>query len=168
MIKANSAAMKAAAKKAVTGMPTRKYQYVITTPLNYDHTVIPMEGSPDPGLTKPDMALTVPEIMRRFASGRTVNAPYWDDYSGDEDHLTGVDIRTMDISQVHDLLETSRANAARLQHEANRRAYEEKQAQYDQSVIDKWEAKRVEAAKAKEPVEPLKFIQGTLPIDGTK
>lgn len=132
--------------------------------LNYDHHKQPRSVITEPSMTKPDLALTIPEILNRFTSGRKVDVPIFDDFTGDDPSHTGVDIRTMDISEVHELLKVTRENAQRLQHEANLRHYQKQQEEYEKKVIEKYEQRRQE--KNEPEIPPNKFIQLEIPGTG--
>jgi len=115
-------------------------------------------------MTVPDQSLTIPEILKRYASGRPINVKQYDEYTGDDDNQTGVDIRTMDISEVHDLFNVTKANLQKLQTEKNQRLADERAADLEKSIIAKYEARRA-AHKDQPEVESAKFIQLDLPID---
>lgn len=132
---------------------------VWNTPYNYEYTKY-KEAPMPPSETTPDMALTIPEIIKRYASGRSVNVPVYEDYGGDDEHLTGVDVRTLDISEIHDLVETTKTNLAKLQDENNRRIKEDQDKKLEESIIEKFK-KRQEAEKAEN--KPV-YIQTELPI----
>lgn len=114
-------------------------------------------------LTTPDMALTIPEIIKRYASGRNVNVQVYDQYDGDmEDKITGVDIRTLDIVQVSELLEKAKLNIETLQSEQRRRVQAEKDAEIEASIIKKYEARKAEVKEQRK--EPPQLVQMEIPI----
>lgn len=156
----NQKAMKQARERIVSKTPTKPKALVNS--LTYDWRSQPGEKTSLPSLTRPDMALTIPEIMQRYASGRSVNLPVYDDFSGDHDHLTGLDLRTLDISEVHDLLEQTRTNLENLNTERNRRSAEAQRAALEKSIIEKHEARK--SSENVEKLPPPKFIQTSIPI----
>ena len=131
--------------------------------LNYDHTKQPKEANNGESDVKPNQTLTIPEILRRFASGRSIDVPIYDDYQGDGEHLTGVDIRTMDLEEIHQLLEVTRQNINNLKLETDRRRKIQQDEDLEKSIIAKFKA-RQEAEKPQEDNTNPQFIQPKLPI----
>ena len=80
-------------------------------------------------ITIPNQALTVQEIMQRFASGRPIPKSVNMMYTGDD---YTPDVRRMDISEYEDLKEATRIEVERLQKQikdkANIKANKEQQA----------------------------------------
>lgn len=75
--------------------------------LNYDHTAVRREFFRLPSLTVPDMALTPREILERFTQGRSV--PDLSNklvYTGDD---VLPDPRMLDISEIHNMINDSKA-----------------------------------------------------------
>lgn len=131
--------------------------------LNYDYTKQPREENHLPSLTVPDQSLTIPEILKRYASGRSIDVAVFDDYQGEADNLTGVDIRTMDMQEVHELLTITKNNLAKLQQEDSLRRKKEYDEKLEQSIIAKFKV-RTEAGKPSEQQTPSQFIQPKLPL----
>lgn len=129
--------------------------------INYDHTKQYATKFTLPSETIPDKSLTIPEMLKRFASGRKVDVKIYDDYDGGGDHLTGVDIRTLDITEVHDLVAKSNDAIIKLQGEADRRRKLKQDAELEASIIKKYEARRQENIP---PVEKPVFIQPIIPF----
>ncbi|WNK13080.1 MAG: hypothetical protein [Microvirus sp.] len=130
--------------------------------LNYDYTKELREQNNGESQTVPDQALTIPEVLKRYASGRPLDVAVYDDYQGDAEHLTGVDIRTMDIEEVHELLTITKTNLQKLQDETNIRRKKEYDEKLEESIIAKFKA-RQEADKPSEQ-QPSHFIQPKLPL----
>lgn len=132
--------------------------------LNYDYTKQPRSTTDQPSLTVPDQALTITEIMKRYASGRPINVKNYDEYDGDNtDNVQGIPLAKLDISEIHDLAEVTRTNLQNLENERNVRIQEQKDKALEESIIAKFKARQ----EAKEqPLEaiPAKFIQTSLPI----
>jgi len=131
--------------------------------LNYDHKTQPREKNEMESCTVPDQALTIPEILKRYASGRSVDVAVYDDYQGDAEHLTGVDIRTMDMEEVRELLDITKQNLLRLQQEENKRRQDAYDKKLEESTIAKYKA-RQEAEKPSEQQQPPQFLQPKLPL----
>ncbi|WNK13796.1 MAG: hypothetical protein [Microvirus sp.] len=136
--------------------------------LNYEHTKQYATKITEPSMTVPDQSLTIPEIIKRFATGRPVNVKVYDEYTGDHDNLTGVDIRTMDISEIHDLVSVTNQNLQTLKSESDRRRKISQDKALEESIIAKYEARK--KARDQKDVDPgeAKFIQLDLPIDQPK
>lgn len=123
---------------------------VFRTPYNYTDHVFDLTVTTNlPHATKPDMALTISEILKRYSSGRSVNVPVNDEYSGDDDNLTGVDIRTLDMVEVQEMLARVNDSREKLILEQSRRRKKEADEKLEASIIAKYKA-RMEAEK---PVE---------------
>jgi len=136
--------------------------------LNYNYKTQFVEKSDKPDACVPDQSLTIPEIIKRYSSGRSVNVKVYDDFGGDEDHLTGVDIRTMDLVEVSELLQTTKANLMKLQHEQNRRHKEKHDAELEASIIAKYEGRKKADREKDEDNSSPKFIQVQLPLSKGK
>jgi len=127
-----------------------------------------MEHSELPGLTIPDRSLTIPEIIARYTSGRSLNVKVYDEYTGDHDHLTGVDIRTMDITEIKELVDVTNTNLRSLKSEQDRRRATDQAAALEKSIIEKYEARRRDQLESqKEPPAP-KFLQPSLPLKNSE
>ena len=109
------------------------------------------------------MALTISEILKRYASGRSVNVPVYDEYSGDDESLTGVDIRTLDMVEVQEMLSRVNESREKLILEQSRRRKVEADAKLEASIIAKYKA-RIEADK---PVESKPVYVQTSILDKT-
>lgn len=141
-----------------------KKKKVFQNTITYDHTKQIYSRSEKPSLTIPDLSLTIPEILKRYASGRPLNVKVYDEFDGGADHLTGLDIRKMDITEIHELMETTANNINALRYEADRRRKQQQDAALEASIIAKYEAKRKLKEQPEEPT-PAKFVQLDLPID---
>jgi len=84
----------------------------------------------------------------------------YEDYDGGGDHLTGVDIRTLDITEIHDLVTRTNDTIEKLQSEADRRRKQKSDAELEASIIRKYQ-ERLKDNKT-EPEKPV-FIQPILP-----
>ena len=127
-----------------------KKKLVFQTPYNYPVGAIDLTVTTTlPHATKPDMALTISEILKRYSSGRSVNVPVYDEYSGDDDNLTGIDIRTLDMVEVQEMLARVNDSRQKLILEQSRRRKQEADEKLEASIIAKYKA-RMEAEK---PVE---------------
>lgn len=135
--------------------------------LNFDHEKQYRSTTDKESLTVPDQALTISEIMKRYASGRPINVKSYEEYDGDNiDNVQGIPLAKLDLSEIHDLAEVTRTNLQNLENEKNKRLQEQKDKQLEESIIAKFKARQ----EAKEqPLEaiPAKFIQTTLPIQET-
>lgn len=65
-----------------------------------------------PSMTIPDQTMSIPEILRRFASGLPLQGNKNPIYDGEDDILEGIDPRTLDISEIHELRENMEAELA--------------------------------------------------------
>lgn len=130
--------------------------------INYDYTKEQYSKNMEASLTVPDQSLTIPEIMKRYASGRGVNVKIYDEYDGGDDHITGTDIRTLDLVEISEILKRTNNNLQILKNETDRRRKEQNDAQLEKTIIAKFKAR--EAAKKQDqlPDKPV-FIQPTLP-----
>jgi len=54
-----------------------------------------------PSMTVPGMAMTIPEIIKRFAQGLPMSAPRVPEFTGEDDPLQGVNWNTLDLSEKH-------------------------------------------------------------------
>jgi hypothetical protein len=63
--------------------------------INYDHTTEKYESTELESETVPDQSLTIPEMIKRHASGRPINVKVYDEYDGGGDDLTGVEYHTI-------------------------------------------------------------------------
>lgn len=129
---------------------------------NYDHTAQYATVFTEPSMTKPDMTLTIPQMIKRFASGRPLNVKNYDDYGGESDNFTGLDLRTLDIHEVQELLETTRTNISRLDIEVKRRRKIEQDKALEESIIKKYQ-ERMKLEGEPLPGSPM-FKQLALPI----
>lgn len=134
---------------------------------NYDSSKIYKSKSEKPSETIPDRSLTIPEILKRFASGRPVNVKVYDEFTGDDDNLTGVDIRTMDLTEIHDLVAVTNKNIYTLQQEQNRRRKLQEDEALEKSIIQKYEARKKDKDRP-DPEGPSKFIQLPLELKNPK
>lgn len=137
--------------------PLKKKRY--SSRLNYRHEDQIFERFTEPSKTIPDQSLTIDEILKRYASGRPVNVKIYDEFTGDDDLQTGVDIRTLDLHEVHEMLQQSRANVEKLQTEQRLRIQAKRDADLEASIIKKYEERR----KQNPPEEKPKFVQLTIP-----
>lgn len=135
---------------------------------NYDHTIQVITKTDPLSLTEPDMALTVSEIIKRFQSGRSVGVRVYAEYDKDDTVMEGLDLRTMDLSQIHDLMEVSITNIQRLETEKAQRRKEKYDKELEESIIKKYEARRKNQEPQQLNVEDAKFIQLDLPIKDQK
>ena len=120
---------------------------IFRTPYNYTvDALAPTVTTNLPHVTKPDMALTISEILKRYASGRSVNVPVYDEYSGDDDNLTGIDIRTLDMVEVQEMLSRVNESRDKLILEQSRRRKIAADEKLEASIIAKYKA-RLEAEK---------------------
>ena len=127
-----------------------KKNLVFRTPYNYTvDALAPTVTTNLPHATKPDMALTISEILKRYSSGRSVNVPVYDEYSGDDENLTGIDIRTLDMVEVQEMLSRVNESREKLILEQSRRRKLAADEKLEASIIAKYKA-RLEAEK---PVE---------------
>lgn len=135
---------------------------VFRTPYNYTvDALAPTVTTNLPHATKPDMALTISEILKRYSSGRSVTVPVYDEYSGDDDNLTGVDIRTLDMVEVQEMLARVNDSREKLILEQSRRRKLEADEKLEASIIAKYKA-RMDAEK---PVEPKPVYVQTSILD---
>jgi hypothetical protein len=130
--------------------------------INYDHTTEKYESTELESETVPDQSLTIPEMIKRHASGRPINVKVYDEYDGGGDDLTGVDIRTLDMSEIHDLVARTTDNLAKFNYEKDRRRKEQQDADLEKSIIAKYEARRKELEPDPGPSRPV-FVQPVLP-----
>lgn len=95
----------------------------------YTWSKIPGEINSMEIVTIPNQAMTVQEIMQRFASGRPIPKSVNMMYTGDD---YTPDVRKMDISEYEDLKEATRINIEQLHKQikdkANKKANDEQQA----------------------------------------
>lgn len=92
-------------------------------------------------MTKPGQTLTIPEIIARFESGRSApvgGAEKHMTYTGEDEQLTGVDIRTLDLVDIHDMAKRLQQNAETVNLEINRRHKAEQDEKLRQSVEKKF------------------------------
>jgi len=73
----------------------------------YNRDKFPRKGEINnlPSLTIPDHAMSITEIIRRYASGLPLAGQRIPMYEGEDDILNGIDIRTLDLSERMDLIE---------------------------------------------------------------
>jgi hypothetical protein len=108
--------------------------------------------------------------MTYFTSGlkfggpvtRSAYSKVYDEYDGGGDDLTGVDIRTLDMSEIHDLVARTTDNLAKFNYEKDRRRKEQQDADLEKSIIAKYEARRKELEPDPGPSRPV-FVQPVLP-----
>lgn len=112
----------------------------------------------NPSMTEPDQALTIPEMLKRYASGRPINAKIYDDYDGGGDHLTGVDIRTLDMSEVNDLIKSTQENIIKL-----RQVESEKRLAQKNEALEKSIEAKIRARLAQDETKPKGPIQLEIP-----
>lgn len=129
---------------------------------NYDHTKQYATVIDEPGMTQPDMTLTIPQMIKRFASGRPLNVKNYDDYGGDSENFTGIDLRTLDLHEVQELLETTRTNISRIDVEVKRRRKLAQDKALEDQIIEKYKA-RMKQEGDPLPGSPM-FKQLALPI----
>lgn len=134
--------------------------------INYDHTKQYRTQLTGTELTVPDMSLTPAEMLKRYASGRPINVKVYDEYSGDDDFQTGVDIRTLDISQIHDMIGDLSSNLSKLKSEADQRRKKEQDEKLEASIIAKYEARR-KTEQQQEEKKPV-FVQTSFPVETPK
>lgn len=134
--------------------------------LNYDHRKQPKEQNNGESDVIPDQSLSIEEILKRFASGRSIDVATYEEYDGDNSNITGIDIRTMDIVEVNQLLDITNKNLQNLKTEHDRRRKEEQDAALEKSIIEKFKA-RTKQEDELAPV-PVKFIQTSIPLASKK
>lgn len=61
-----------------------------------------------PSMTIPDQSMSIPEIMRRFAAGLSIDNAKIPLYEGEDGVLDGVNLKTLDISERYALVEQKR------------------------------------------------------------
>ncbi|WNK13240.1 MAG: hypothetical protein [Microvirus sp.] len=61
------------------------------------------EKNIQPSMTIPDQTMSISEIMRRFASGLPLGGMRVPEYDGEDDLLEGINPKTLDLSEIHDL-----------------------------------------------------------------
>jgi hypothetical protein len=88
--------------------PDERPNYTVKQKFKTPYNSVPDPGeiNTKPSETIPDQSLSIPEIIRRFASGLPLGGAKVTYYDEEDDILDGVDPRTLDISEKYDLLET--------------------------------------------------------------
>lgn len=99
-----------------------------------------------PSLTEPNMALTPKQILERFATGRPVDVSSNLEYTGEEYFP---DIRTMDLTEISDLMEENALHISQLEDEI-------KQAQKRKKEL---ESKKTVETESKKTVETVTTVQ---------
>jgi hypothetical protein len=61
------------------------------------------EQNYEPSETIPDQTMSILEIMRRFASGLPLGGQRIPEYDGEDDLLDGVNPKTLDLSEIHQI-----------------------------------------------------------------
>lgn len=81
---------------------------VIKTP--FKNRIFKGEINNLPSKTIPDQAMSIPELIRRYASGLPLGAPKVPMYAEnpEEDLLFGKDFRTLDLSEQHDIVKNAK------------------------------------------------------------
>nr|QJB20076.1 MAG: hypothetical protein [Microvirus sp.] len=126
--------------------------------INYDHTKQYKTVLSGTELTVPDMSLTPQEMLKRFSSGRPINVKVYDEYTGDDDVQTGVDIRTMDMAEIHEMMGTLQANITKLKTESEQRRKKQLEEDLEKSIIKKYEQRRAQEQNNQNPDKPV-YIQ---------
>jgi hypothetical protein len=69
---------------------------------------LPLDGEKNnlPSKTVPDQSMSIPELIRRYASGLPLGGAKVPLYEGEEDVLQGVNFQKLDLSEKHDFMRT--------------------------------------------------------------
>lgn len=113
--------------------------------LSWNISMIQKEVNTQPSCTIPDQAMSIKEIMDRFARGLPMkgNIPIYEDQET-LDQADGINFETLDLSEQHEIImqrQNELLNLKLKQRESEKRKYE-------QSIIKKYEA-----SKPKETVQ---------------
>jgi len=103
----------------------------------------------DPSETIPDQAMTLSEILRRFASGLPLGGPKVELYDGGEDDIyDGINPATLDMSERHDMVQ----NAIQELEEINERLTQNQQKKAKYQERKKWEAEHEKKLNSEQKV----------------
>lgn len=113
---------------------------------HYNASEFPNGKEPGGGksMTIPDQALSIKDIMRRYASGLSFNGEKVGEYTGEEVDLP--DFKTMDLSEIHDFKKWVAENL-RKRKEVITEQFEEKKRVRTLEMYQEW--KKAEAEKLK-------------------
>lgn len=110
------------------------------------------EENYEPSQTIPDQALSIPEIIRRYASGLPLGAGKEEIYNGEDDPFDGVDISKLDLAERAELIENAQAELQYLKDQLTKKPIE-KPIKPIEKIIKKEENPPSEKQKLK-PKEP--------------
>ena len=108
----------------------------------------PYEGiiNNQPSMTVPDQTLTLRQILDRYARGLPLGGTNESPIFDEEETNEGIDIRTLDLSEVHELTQqrVNELNALKSEYDKKRRTSSERA-----EAIAKQQAEEIEQLKAK-------------------
>lgn len=117
----------------------------ITTHHTYDYTKIKKEKNNQPSCTIPDQAMSIQEIMRRYARGIPLagNVPVYEDQETLQTS-DGVNFETLDLSEQHSLIKARQEELT----EIKKREGKKQVSKFRQSIIDEYEKEKAAAQAA--------------------
>lgn len=112
-----------------------------------------------PSMTIPNEALSVPDIIRRYAQGLPPVGARTPIYEGEDSPFAGIDINRMDLVERHNLLEEVKRNIREQQTRRMEELKQKQQAAYKKQVdegvkqaLKEMETKKSTGAKEEPPV----------------
>lgn len=89
---------------------------------HFNRSDFPVKGEVNnlPSETIPDQTMTVREIFHRYAKGLPIVGQKVPIYEGEDDPMEGVDLRSLDLSERHDMLKETKSAVKELQEKLNR------------------------------------------------
>ena len=87
-----------------------KEKVTFKTPYNKDKFKLKFESNTEPSMTIPDMAMSIPEMIRRYASGLPLGGarvPMYDE-NPEQDILGGRNFATLDLSEQNDIIRNAK------------------------------------------------------------
>lgn len=108
-----------------------------------------------PSKTLPDQAMTVKQLIDRFQRGLPVTGQMQGEYSGEDDVLNGIDLRTLDISEKHEIIDNFNKELQDIEQRKKNRAAEarEKRAEDARAALAAKQQKSDEKSDEKSDVK---------------
>lgn len=107
-------------------------------------------------MTQPDQTMSIKQILDRYARGLPMNAgkvPMYatDDEDGSLDHIEGINMDTLDLSEKQQLVKMAKEKIDTIKQAAQKRKSKELQDKHEQFIREKVKAELEEKAKQQEP-----------------
>lgn len=108
-----------------------------------------------PSLTVPDQTLSIPEILRRYSRGLSLGGMRTPIYEGEDDLFDGVDPRTLDLSELHEIAQAGQKAASQIEDiqkkERRRKEYEQMKEEFRNDDIIADDAAALNPARENSP-----------------